>query len=56
MRYSRSTTNYSKRIELSDPTHMMSMVDPVTISIETLRIDRGCSVKKEFIEFIHMKR
>ena len=27
MRYSRRTSNYLKRISLSDPTHIMSMVD-----------------------------
>ena len=46
MGYSRGTSNYSKRIALSDPTHMMSMADPVAIDVETLRIDSGCSLKK----------
>ena len=32
-------SNYSKRIALFDLTNMMSMVDPVVINIETLRID-----------------
>ena len=27
---------------------MMSMVDLVTIGVETLRIDNGCSFEKEF--------
>ena len=43
-----------ERITLSNPTHMMSMGDPVAINVETLRIDRGCSLKKEFIELICM--
>ena len=34
---------------------MMSMADPAAISVETLRIDSGCSSKKELTEFIHMK-
>ena len=46
--------NYSERIALSNPTHMMSMADPIAISVETLRIDGGCSLEKEFIELIHM--
>ena len=46
--------NYPERIALSYPTHMMSMVNHVVISIETLRIDSGCSLKKEFTEFIRM--
>ena len=40
------TSNYPKRIALSDPTHVMSMVDLVAIGIMTLRIDSGCSLEK----------
>ena len=54
MRYSRRTLNYLKRKELFDPTHMMSMVDLIAISVETLRIDSGCSLEKEFTKLIHM--
>ena len=54
MRYSRRTWNYLERIALSHLTHMMSMIDPVAISVETLRIDSGCSLEKEFIELIYM--
>ena len=54
MRYSRRTTNYPKRIALSNPTHMMSMVDPIAIGVETLRIDSGCSLEKEFTELVSM--
>ena len=54
MGHSRRTSNYSERISLSNPTHMMSMVDPITIGLETLRIDSGCSLEKEFTELIRM--
>ena len=54
MRYSRRTSNYQERIMLFDLTHTMSMVDRVTIDMETLMIDSECSLKKEFIELIHM--
>ena len=54
MRYSKRISNYPKRITLSGLTHMMSMVDFVAIGVETLRIDSGCSLEKEFIKFIHM--
>ena len=54
MGYSRRTSNYPERIVLYDLTHMMSMVDPIAISVETLRIDSGCSLEKEFTEFIRM--
>ena len=54
MRYSRGTSNYSQRITLFDPTHMMSMVDPVAIGMEILRIDSGRSLEKEFTELIHV--
>ena len=54
MRYSRRTSNYPKRITLSDPIHSMNMADPIAISVETLRIDSGCSLKKEFNESIYM--
>ena len=30
------TSNYLERISLFDPTHMMSMIDPTAISVETL--------------------
>ena len=33
---------------------MMSMVDLVAIGVETLRIDSGCSLEKEFTELICM--
>ena len=54
MGYSRRTSNYSEIIALSNPTHMMSMADPIAIGVETLLIDSGCSLEKEFIELIHM--
>ena len=31
---------------------MMSVIDLVAISVDTLRIDSGCSLEKEFIELI----
>ena len=54
MGYSRRTSNYPKRIALSNPTHIMSMADPIAISVEILRIDSGCSLEKEFTELICM--
>ena len=47
MGYLRRTLNYQERIELSNPSHMMSMVDPIAIGMEILRIDSGCSLEKE---------
>ena len=52
MRYSIRTSNYLEGMRLSDPTHMMSMADIVTIDFKTLRIDSGCHLEKEFIELI----
>ena len=54
MRYSRKTSNYLERIALSNPNHMMSMADPIAIGVETLRIDSGCSLDKDFTELIRM--
>ena len=54
MGYSRKTSNYPKRITLSDLTHMMSMADPVAIGVETPMIDNGYSLEKEFTELIRM--
>ena len=54
MGYSRRTSNYLERITLSNSTHMMSMADPIAIGVETLRIDSGCSLGKEFTELIRM--
>ena len=54
MRYSRGTLNYPKIVALSNPTHMMSMADPLVIDVETLRIDSGCSLEKEFTKLIYM--
>ena len=33
---------------------MMSIVDPIAISVEILRIDSGCSLEKEFNKLICM--
>ena len=54
MGYSRRTLNYLERIVLFDLTHMMSITDPMTISVEIPMINSGCSVEKEFTKFIHM--
>ena len=50
MGYSIKTSNYPERIVLSNPTHMMTMDDPIAIGVETLRIDSRCSLEKEFTE------
>ena len=54
MGYSRKTTNYPTRITLSNPNHMMSIVDLMAISVEIPRIDSGCSLEKDFIKLIRM--
>ena len=54
MGYSRRASNYPERIALSNLTHMMSMANPIAIVVETLRIDSGCSLEKEFPELIRM--
>ena len=54
MTYSRRTSNYPERITLYNPTHMMSMTDPVAIGVEIVRIDSECSLEKEFTESICM--
>ena len=54
MGYSKRILNYPERIALSNPTHMMSMANPIAIDVETLRIDSGCSLEKEFTELIRM--
>ena len=48
MRYSRRTSNYLERVILSDLTHVMSMVDPITICVEILNINSGVFLEKEF--------
>ena len=52
MGHSRRMLNYRKRIALSNLTHMIMMIDLTAISVETLRIDSGCSLDKEFNELI----
>ena len=52
--YSRRTSNYPKRITLSNPTHIMSLTDPVAIGVETLMIDSECFLEKEFTELVSM--
>ena len=54
MGYLIRTSNYPKRIALFNPSHIMSMADPIAIGVETLRIDSGCSLEKEFTELIRM--
>ena len=50
----RETSNYLERIVLSSSAHMMSMVDHVVIGVETLSMDSGCSLEKEFNQLIHI--
>ena len=54
MGYLRGTLNYSERLTLFDPTHMMSMANLVAINVETLKIDTECSLEKEFTKLIRM--
>ena len=54
MGYLKRISNYPERIALSNRTHMMSMGDPIAITVETLRIDSGYSLEKEFTELIRM--
>ena len=35
---------------------MMSMADPIAIGVETLRIDSGCSLEKDFTELIDRRK
>ena len=53
MGYSRRTSSYLERITLSNPSHMIIMSDPIAIGVETLMIDSGCSLEKEFTELIN---
>ena len=53
MGYLIRTSNYSERITLSNPSHMMSIADPITIGVETLRIDSGCSLEKYSYESLN---
>ena len=48
------TSSYIKRIVLCDLTHIMSIVDPITIGDETQWIDSRSSLEKEFIKLIRM--
>ena len=47
----RKTSNYFEIITLFDPTNI---VDLIAIGVETLKIDSGCSLDKEFTELICM--
>ena len=54
MGYLRRTSNYLERLALSNLNHVMSMHVPIAIGVETLKIDSGYSLEKEFTELIHM--
>ena len=54
MGYSRRTLNYPERITLFNQAHMMSITDLIAISVETVRIDSGCSLEKELTKLIRM--
>ena len=54
MGYLRKTSNYPERIALPNLTHMMIVTDPITISVQALRIGNRCSLKKEYVELICM--
>ena len=47
--------NYHKRIVLSNLIYIMTMTNPMTIKVETTKIDSECSSNKEFTEFVCMK-
>ena len=47
MGYLRRTSNFVEIIVLYGSTHMMNMADLVAISVETPRIDSGCSLEEE---------
>ena len=55
MGYLKRTLNYPKILVLSGLTHMRSLSDVVSISVETIRIDSGCYLEKDFTELISMK-
>ena len=38
--------NHQERITLIELAHMISMADPITISVETLRIESECYFEK----------
>ena len=48
--YLRETSNYPKRNTLFDPTHMMSMVDHITIGVDNMLIRH-----ENTLLFIHIK-
>ena len=54
MGYLRRTSNHPERITLSNPTHSVSMTNPLAIGVETSKIYSGCSLEQEFIKYIHM--
>ena len=54
MGYSIRTSNYLKKITLSDLIHMINMDDIIAINVETPKTDIRCSLKKELAKLIHM--
>ena len=54
MGYYKKASNYPKRITLADLTHIMSMADLVAIGVETLRVDSGYFLEKDFTKLIPM--
>ena len=44
----------SRKNNISNLSHMMSMAKPIANDVETLRKDSGCSLEKEFTELIRM--
>ena len=54
MQYLKRTSYYLEIIALFDPTHMMSMANPVAIGVEIVRIDIGCSLEIELTKLICM--
>ena len=54
MRYSRRKLNYLEKIRVSDVALMMSVADHVAMNVETLKINSGCSLEKEFTKLARM--
>ena len=53
MRYSRRASHYLERITLSNLTYIMSVIDPITISVEALRY-YGHTLKKDFTKLVRI--
>ena len=55
IRYSIRVSKYLERVTLFNLTHKMHMDGLVALDVDTLKVNNGCPLEKQFTKLIHRK-